>query len=271
MATVACLITHKPNEKYLNFLNTFVHYDVFVIIDDNETNYDSLREQYPKLNLIQIDNKKCDTTGFKNVNYLGIVKTISGWDKALYYFAHENNNYSNIWFFEDDVFFYNEATLVHIDETYENIDLLMNQTFERDTTYKNINQIMKQTFERDNKIDLWKYIHINFPPPYYIGMVCICRMSRRVLESIQRYATEIGYLFFLEALFPTMTIRNCYSILHPIEFADVLYKGTLTIDISDKDKLFHPIKDMELHMKIRKFFDCSVDSVTSNEVCLHNH
>jgi len=35
MKKAVCLITHKPNQKleYLDFLNTFKNFDIYVIID----------------------------------------------------------------------------------------------------------------------------------------------------------------------------------------------------------------------------------------------
>jgi hypothetical protein len=54
-----CLITHKPNTLNLDFLNTFEKHDIYIIVDDNENNYDSLSLSYPKLQIIQIENERC--------------------------------------------------------------------------------------------------------------------------------------------------------------------------------------------------------------------
>ena len=43
-----------------------------------------------------------------------VLKEIGVWDKALYYFTCCENNYEHIWFFEDDVFFYNLDTILNI-------------------------------------------------------------------------------------------------------------------------------------------------------------
>ena len=62
------LITYKPNEIFLDFLNIFKKYDVFVIIDDNSINYDYLKSKYININILQIDNHLCSVSGFINSN-----------------------------------------------------------------------------------------------------------------------------------------------------------------------------------------------------------
>lgn len=54
-----CLVTFKPNKIYLDFLNKFDTYDIYIIIDDNENNYNDIKIQYPKLNFVQIMNEEC--------------------------------------------------------------------------------------------------------------------------------------------------------------------------------------------------------------------
>ena len=53
-----CLICHKPNKIYLDFLNTITEYDVVVIIDDeNDQYYKNNKEyydtNYPKIIIAQ--------------------------------------------------------------------------------------------------------------------------------------------------------------------------------------------------------------------------
>ena len=50
------LVTYKPNEVFLEFLNFFSHYDVYIIIDDNTSDYNDLKKKYSNLFFVQIDN-----------------------------------------------------------------------------------------------------------------------------------------------------------------------------------------------------------------------
>ena len=176
-----CLITFKPNKIYLDFLNKFNTYDIYIIIDDNKNNYSEIKIQYPKINFIQINNEDCTKTGFTNTSYITIHKPVIGWDKALYFFSYYINCiYDYIWFMEDDVYFYAENTLQTIDQKYENTDLLCNSSF------------------GEAKLDewLWDKIEIHLKPPYYCGMMCIVRFSQKMLQSVKDYASKNNTLFF---------------------------------------------------------------------------
>ena len=83
------LICFKPNDIYLEFLNKFSNYEVYIIIDDNSVNYTSLYQtKYENLQFIQIPQQICKQYGFINVNKIGIKKLVSGWDKALCYLVY---------------------------------------------------------------------------------------------------------------------------------------------------------------------------------------
>ena len=102
------LIVKEPSEIYLDFLATFVSYDVYIIIDSDKSML-HFQKKYKMLNIIQFDKKLCVKYGFKNVNYIGIKKLVSGWDKALLFFSIIiPNMYKQVWFIEDDVFFLKE-------------------------------------------------------------------------------------------------------------------------------------------------------------------
>jgi hypothetical protein len=236
-----CLITFSPNELNLDFLSTFINYDIYVIIDDNLNTYSELKTRYNnKINFIQIENINCANSGFKNTSSITLKKSVAGWDKALFYFAcNHAYNYDYVWFMEDDVYFYNENTLIDIDNKYDKTDLLCNSSF------------------KEAKLNewLWYRININFPTPYYCGMVCICRFSRNMLESIKDYTIQNKTLFFLEALFPTIAVKyNLTYISNPIEFITVTHREnfSLNYELLNKTNLYHPIKDVTDHIKIRE-------------------
>ena len=64
MKNCICLICHKPNFDYFNFLNEFTNYDIVVVIDDNSEKYydnnkDFFDTNYPNLIIIQFDFFQC--------------------------------------------------------------------------------------------------------------------------------------------------------------------------------------------------------------------
>lgn len=237
------LICFKPNDIYLEFLNKFSNYEVYIIIDDNTVNYTALYlTKYTNLTFIQIHYKVCKQYGFTNVNKIGVKKLISGWDKALCYFAlnfSNTNSNTKVWFIEDDVFFHNEDTLLNIDAKYPDYDLLANSDFK----------------QASNKNDwLWNYIRIKQPGPYYCGMVCATRLSSNVLEEIRLYADLNKELFFLEALLPTLskTKTKDKKCCCPDELKKVVFRHNYSYEeVTNKANIYHPVKDILKHQEFR--------------------
>jgi hypothetical protein len=243
------LITKIPNAKYLDFLNSFTNYDVYVIIDSNEYFTTSVTKIYENIQFIQINNDECRNNGFCNSSYITLKKDVTGWDKALYYFSIINQTYNNVWFIEDDVFFYGESTLLTIDEKYNEADLLCNS----DYSPAKLNEW------------LWNRIRIELPYPYFCGMVCCARMSRALLESITDYSMKHKTLFFLEALFTTLAKHsNLQTVVQPTEFLSVKWNEKAAN--YNKTDLFHPNKDIEEHTTIRKQFNTISPSINIQNI-----
>ena len=231
-----CLITLKPNKIWCDFLNLFTKYKIFVIVDDNNFDLSDFISSYKNITFLQIENEKCKMKGYIDTNYL-IKKLISGWDKALYYFGIENTNNEFVWFIEDDVFFNNEDTLINIDKQYIHEDLLSN------SCDKNIDG-NKNSWH-------WSKINISFSPPYYSGMMCCVRFSKKMINSINDYAAKNNTLFFLEALFPTIAIKNDLIHDNPIEFKNVYYRHNFAKNNINTTNLYHPLKDLNTHISFR--------------------
>lgn len=231
------IICLRPVESLCAFYNSFnEYYDVFMIIDDEHFDYNRLEKIYTNITFVSIDKSVCIENHFKNTSHLTINKEVSGWDKALYYFAIVRTEYSYIWFLEDDVYIYNINTLLNIDKKYEHYDLLSN------TVYK------------EAKLDEWHWenIQIQFPPPYFCGMCCASRMSRNMLLSLNTYSHEYKTLFFLEACFPTIAKYFNLKILDsPQEFQTVTYnrKWDFPADFNETG-IFHPIKNPDRRQMI---------------------
>lgn len=239
MKNALCLITYKPNEKleYLNFLNIFQMFDIYVIIDDNSNNYEYLNEMFKNIKFIQMDNNVCFNSGFINISYITLNKNVTGWDKAIYYFARNKLEYDNIWFFEDDVYFHSENTILDIDNKYKEEDILCNSSYD------------------EGKLNewLWNRIDIKLNPPYFCGMMCALRLSKKYLDCVNHYVNKHKTMFFLEAFFPT--IAKHYNLIitkNPIEFLTITYQNTPNERNINTNYLYHPVKDIRLHINYRR-------------------
>jgi hypothetical protein len=232
-----CLITFRPSKIWCEFLNSFTKYKIFIIVDDND--FDLTDFNYMNITFVKVENKKCKLTGYIDTSFT-LKKLISGWDKALYYFGVEDKTYDFIWFMEDDVLFYSEDTITRIDNQYVNDDLLSN-------TY-NVNK------DGNKSTWLWRRIHIReYRPPYYCGMMCVVRFSRKMMNCINTYAYKMKTLFFLEALFPTIAIKNKLLYSNPPEFKKILYQHNFRGEIVNKYIFYHPVKDLQKHISFRSF------------------
>lgn len=239
MNNCICIICHKPNNIWVNFLNKFTFYDTYIVIDDNTQDYADLKKSNPKIHFIQIPNAECESNYFMDTCSIILRKKITGWSKALYYFACCNKTYSNVWFFEDDIFFYGEQTIYNIDLQYKDADLLS-------TTYgENING--------DKDYWHWPNIPIEIPPPYHNAMVCAIRVSQLLLEKIKLYADTYKTLFFLEALIPTICKSNNLIYYTPMEFYNIVYRRDYGLHNINRRDLYHPVKNMMLHDEYRNF------------------
>jgi len=231
--TAIAVICKSPHPVWLEFLSGFQAYDTYVIVDDS-TDLNSLQSAYPNVQLIRVDPKACEKAGFTDTNSAHF-KKVNGWDKTLYYFAVENTRHQQVWLFEDDVFFYNEDTIKNIDKKYIESDLLT-------APYKLSTSTSKDWW-------WWPMINIPFEQPYYNAMVCGLRVSANLLERIKIYAQENRRLFFLEALFPTLAVKNNLIYHTPKQLEQIYFRYDWRY--LSKANIFHPIKDIGSHREIR--------------------
>lgn len=250
MKNAVCIICKTPPDiSMIEFYNSFNNYDVYMIFDDNKEDYISLiKENHPHLNniiFIQMDEKKCHEAGIKYLNSLLQNGTIHntrgfGWEKGIYSFTISNTNYNHVWLLEEDVFIFDESTLVNIDEKYGDKDILCNSSY------------------GEGKLNewLWKYISIPFNPPYYCGMMCACRLSKKYLQIIKEYASYNKKLFFLEAFFPTLAkCSNLDVVPNPSELLTITSISKFNYDKFNKTDLFHPCKDVKEHTFLRHYLN----------------
>ena len=201
-----CVISHYPQEEWVNFLSQFSCYDTYLTIDDNSVDCKQLYSN-SNVTIIQDGETNCEIAGFKHlISEEHPTKPISGWEKALYYFSYINPNYDHVWFLEADTFFYGEETLLKIDQRHSGINLLC--------PYVTCNKTGK-TEPLDWK---WLNIHTKTPiqlsPPWYAGLPGALRMSNSLIKSIKTYAQEHKTLFYLEAAFPTICVANKLTYLN---------------------------------------------------------
>ncbi len=262
------LIGAHLNESWLNFLDSFKFYDVFVAIDRiewlDEERILKAKERFKNVTFIETRRWEARPAGFMGWIFLHQPGRVYGHEKALYYFSYPLE-YDHIWFIEDDIFFHSEKTLLEIDLQYPNSDYIT----------RNIN--CEYAFDENWWWRLWgagagvsnlprgkdTYEEIvGFPRPMYHSLNCASRISGLMIRSIRSYAEHAKRLFCNEYYLPMAAIYNSMKISHPIELQTVLYskKRLWNPDEMSKSCVYHPIHNEKnnqtgiyYHDKIRNF------------------
>lgn len=237
MMDALCIICVRPDPIWCDFLNSFQHYKIYILIDDEKFAISRLVGKYKNnVSFIIIPSLVVGFHHYKDMNFT-VGKNVTGWEKAMYYFYMIQKRHRYIWFLEEDVFFHHQETLVQIDREIPDADLL------------------SPPFQRYDTINLqewhWDRINIGFNPPYYHGMMCAVRFSKSMLECIYQYAQSFKTLFFLEALFPTLAMKNGLVCQNPPALNTIFYKKDFCKEEVREKNLYHPVKNLQDHILFR--------------------
>ena len=238
MTNAIGLICIRPNEVWCDFLNKFTSYTLHIIIDDESFDCEDFIQKYKNITFVKIDNSKCREAGVLNMNLHFSKKDCTAWEKAVYYFSYENNNYDFVWLLEDDVFIPGENSILNIDKQFINHDLLSNKC--------ETNSAGKKDYWYN-----WQFIKMTYSLPHYRGMMCAIRMSKKMLNSIANYAKKNKTLFFLEAMFPTIAMKNNLQLGFPKELETIHFRHDFKKKDINKASLYHPVKNLQQHIFFR--------------------
>jgi len=254
------LLCRYPDNIWLNFLNNFNKYDIYIIIDENKNDYDELYKHLNhKLNIIQIDDNYCIQNGFYNFVHPtpNLPNKPLSWDKALLYFTRINRLYNHIWFIEDDVFILREDVLLNIDNKYINSDLL--------TPFHHVNYDGNLT-----SWNLWYTIKDKISLPWARSMTCACRASNKLLKLMDNYRLQNNKLFFHEAMFNTIALQNNLLVETPEELSTIHYRTEWDINNLNLNYLYHPIKNyidqLTLKMNNNIYYDNLFNNINYNNI-----
>ena len=230
--TAICILCRRIVPEWLDFLKTFTHYrNIYVMIDTNNfcdgsqkqntattefvLNYSPKKWNSPTITIVYVSNAECIAEGYCNSSTSANMPPVIAWDRALYYFYKitytKNIRYYNVWFIEEDVFFYSEDTLCKID---------------------NLNRFPKHGLlcKIRDEGPVWShYANVQEQLAKYNcrevsnGLVCICRVSSLLLAAIADYARINRQLCFIEALLPTLCRKYNMRLDSPKEFDGVFF------------------------------------------------
>jgi hypothetical protein len=241
MKKAICLVTVQPSIVWVDFLSKITKYSIYIVVDNISCDTEIYKERYPMIHFIKVTDEECIQSGYIHSSYMPSsslqFNPIIAWDRALWYFTIIQSEYDYVWFFEDDSFFYDEMTLINIDEKYPDSDILCKD---------------KNPQPKEHEWQwFWPAITVHFPPPYFHSPICAIRMSKQLLFHIHEYVKQHKKLFFIEAMFPSIAHRHNLQYTLCEELNELHWRRVWKIEDFNKQKVFHPIKNMEEQHKIR--------------------
>ncbi len=243
-----CIVAYQPDERLIQLYDNLnkTNYDFYVVVDDNNFDIQYLETKYPTFHFIKINEEDCKQKGYYGLNYYIKKGEPSGWEKAIYYFCENKiNQYSYIWFLEDDVFIPHQNTLYDIDhlKNTQNIDFISKSNESFSAKWEHSDAVLKiaPSF-------LHKSLHIS--------LICAIRISNAFLIKIKEYIQENGRMFFAESFFITLANEYHLSILNPDFMKTIFFRKNWTIQniLQHPHSIIHPIKNISQQVNFRSLF-----------------
>jgi len=245
MRNIICFLTLRPCELFYNFVKQLPNSEnIFICIDDN--NYE-IPGYDGKIPIIKYNNTLTQSKGYKSTYLWKDTVSISR-DKALYHFCENDIEYDNIWFLEEDVFIPTLNTIMDLDNKYQQGDLLVSahEIFDNDIeTLSNL--------QWPNEWH-WKHVsrQIKLSKPYAKSMICAIRCSKKMLNSIKKYAQKHRNLFLDECLFNTIAMHDELDIKVIPELNTITWNNEWSKELIKPHNLYHPVKCLQTQYEFRK-------------------
>ena len=105
-----------------------------------------------------------------------------------------------------------------------------------------------EDFDSTREWPHWVQIEGRLDKPWGHYIVCVCRISRKLLNEMDNVVKKQCKLIFKEIMFHTLAIHNNMKIDTPPEIKNITIRH-YPLDYSkyQKGHFYHSIKDMDLH------------------------
>jgi hypothetical protein len=246
MKIAVAFLVNEPKKATIEFaqeLASKTDYDVYLVADSNKEKY-----TFDKINVYQLPDENCGW--YKNSasvkGFTSLQKNPNAWDKMFHLFCHKpytntetKTDYDFMWVFEEDVFVPDINTIVNLQNKYKDYDLVTPNNF----------------LKRDNIKDWhWSYILDRWDAPFYYSMVCAFGMSKNMAKEIEQFAFKNLTLYYHEIMLNTIAMQKGLKVIDAFELKSIVWQGKWGIDefLLLPNNVFHPIKDIDKHPKLRE-------------------
>jgi hypothetical protein len=250
------LLTVVPNVKQMDlWAELYVkNMDILIVCDNNDADLSDFREKYPSFKFIQVNNDECVKAGYQNMNYLIRPGFPTAWEKAVYFLC-EKSDYKYAWLLEDDVVIPHPKTIYILDNKLGNkpdLAVSFKHYYYNENYWAHWKTLPNFFTKKNNAYGIDKKSKKPFVGVK--GMVCASRVSRNLLNAIKKFAHDNNTLFFLELLFNSLAEKYRLKVVMPIELSNIIWRKEYKISEMNKKYLYHPIKNIEEQVEIRKYF-----------------
>lgn len=235
-----CFMTTSYSPELMQRINQLMGahsaYDTYLCVDKLESLPPAVEKQ-TRCKIIKTHAQRCESDGFLGT-VLWCKDRACSRDKALHYFAVVDTSYDHVWFVEDDVLFEGFQSFQTIDKRFgDKLDLL--------TRAHRI-----RTDREPEAVDWhWPVVIDKIGSPWTASMICVIRLSKRMLQCLRQYAHSNKRLFLDESIFGTLCMHNRLAIGIVPEFEPVMC-CTAAPDIQvplQKGYFYHPVKKIASH------------------------
>ena len=191
-------------------------------------------ESSPRRYIVHLDSKVLNDKGYGGMNF--VKGWISAWEKAMYFLIELKPTYEYMWFMEDDV-------LVLLPEAFLNIhkQLVDRKVDLSGNKYDSGHPSKPQDWYNWHRIKTMQQV---YPSPFYRGMACSVGISKRMLQKIAWFRSQVNRFEFLEVLFYTIAKKENLTIHTPVALQEVRWRKEHDCYevISLKKFWYHPVK-----------------------------
>jgi hypothetical protein len=243
------ILAYEPTREMIEFIsdvNERTSCKGFIVVDNNSYVPSKNISKY----ILQMDDKLCYDSGFRNVNFV-IKKKVTAWDKVLYFLCRVLQDIDFAWIVEDDVFIPSMKSIEKMTNKYKDYDLV---------TASDISNKAEDRTSWHWKY-MPKYMNTNSPKKgWYKSMVPAMGISRRLLYTINLHTLAYKQLMFIEFMFNTICHRAGLNNITAPEFNYIVWRKSRTEDNWTKEDVlkesseywYHPIKNREDHYELHK-------------------
>lgn len=238
MKIAVAFLVNEPKKATIEFaqeLASQTDYDVYLVADSNKERY-----TIDGISVYQLPDESCGW--YKNSasvkGFTSLEKNPNAWDKMFHLFCG-TPDYDFVWVFEDDVFIPEIDTILNLHNNYKDYDLVTPNNFEKKDKVKDWH---------------WAYILDKYKSPFYYSMVCGFGMSKKLMKELNKFVSENETLYYHEIMLNTIAMQTGLKVIDAFELKSIVWQGNWGIDefLLLPNNVFHPIKDIDKHPKLRQ-------------------